>query len=73
MKSKFKGLSKDKIIGVLQAKGWFWIDHYGGLRKTMRELVASGHAVQEFKNRHGVYYVRPKGKVKDTRNEHSIN
>lgn len=52
-------LSKDAIIRVIQSRGWFWIDHNKGLKKKLREIVSEGYAVEEFKNKSGVYYVRP--------------
>lgn len=55
---KNKGLSKDKIIQVIRSRGWFWIDHNKGLRKKLREIVSEGYAVEQFKNKNGVYYVR---------------
>lgn len=58
MKSKRKGLSEDAIIRKIRTKGWFWIDHNCGLRKMLRKIVSEGHAIEKFKNKHGVYYER---------------
>jgi hypothetical protein len=54
-----KGPTKDVINRILLARGWFWLDHYSGLAKKLRELEREGRAVRKFKNKHGIYYERP--------------
>jgi hypothetical protein len=54
-----KPLTKEKILSIIQSKGWFWVDHYKGLVKKLRALEREGKVVKVFKNKHGIYYERP--------------
>jgi hypothetical protein len=56
---KKKKLTKEVILRVIQSRGWFWVDHFKGLVSILSVLEEEGKVIRKFKNKHGIYYVRP--------------